>query len=154
MKVELQGPNECMLATIAALADVPLATVRARALRLTGGASWYVVASYYPRLYWAAARWLAEEYGVVAAVALKPLVAGAHPPRRWRRLPAGRGSIIFRFGKRYHICPFADGLIYDPMTPETPQTLAEYRQRYPRCRVVTVQAEAKAEPAIGWETTT
>ena len=143
MRVENQGKSECMLATIAALSDRPLAEVRDYACKLGRVRKW---SSMFPT----SARVRASKptfWRVVPAVAhlfggapLARLIDGRGNPSGSmgpvRKLPAeGRGVVRLSF-KQYgnrrpgHIVPWENGRIYDPAdSPIVGYTLAEYLKR-------------------------
>ena len=125
MKVEPQGPNECMLATIAALANVPLAEVRERALKYAKATCWADVV--YTKQYWKTVHALRRAY--------KAPVPTRATFYRWHNSAtvcgadvslSGRGSVVVKADAytRYHIMPFEDGHVYDTSTPNPrPETI-------------------------------
>jgi hypothetical protein len=149
MIVPQQGSMECGLATIAALADVSLDRVRAVAhevQRATGREF-----RQRPNL-----RTIAEHFGGAALAELcgfdfpcyeRPTSDGQAARRlgpRTRKLPLKGRGVVRVHVSRYrsgHIMPWADGLVYDPMDPSRPMTLAEWRKENPRWKVTYITVE-------------
>jgi hypothetical protein len=71
--------------------------------------------------------------GILATITTSASSGGAvsYLSRRTRVLPkVGRGTASFHWRgtpEAHHIIPWEDGLLYDPESPETPRTLAQYR---------------------------
>lgn len=150
MKVERQGPKECMLATLAALRNVPLESVRKRACFLAGVKDWEEVFGYQIvegqcyTMWELVVRKLGEEmnipYDNIASQSIEfEGMAIAMKPIEITILPKGKGAIstILNYeGKAYyHIAPFENGRIYDPEAHsdylrEHGQTLEEYLKSY------------------------
>lgn len=136
MVVERQGTGECALSTMAALAGRSLAEVRAVAQQEAARCG---RAFYWNRVLVRVAREVGGEHlaallGIRAGYEATTTSAVKRLSSRIRRLPAtGRGVARFRFrGARIgHVCPWQDGLIYDPEAPEAPKTLAEWRAANP-----------------------
>lgn len=152
--IEQQGPQECILATIAALAAVPLAEVREMALtaarRFRPGVKVWSDTFGKFGCYRRVVEHVAIQYHLLAVVDHCAADGeGALPlSNKARKLPAiGRGVIRFhkknsKRGAQGHICPWQDGLIYDP-APAEPKgdTLAEYRVRNFHLRVTFIRQE-------------
>jgi hypothetical protein len=147
MKVERQGENECMLATLAALSGQPLAIVRRLALGHAGADCWARMLRERDR-YWTAVDATAadlrmERFLDAVKAALREaqsdrearsdalaVLAGNAPPS----LPAvGRGAVLAVSPRTGHIMPWQDGLVFDPESedPSVGITLPEYRRRRP-----------------------
>jgi hypothetical protein len=133
MKVERQGPEECMLSTVAALAGKSLVEIRKEACQAAGVTRW--VDSLAPGQtfrYWDGVDHLLSHYG------LKGLIprwhSDLHPPSTTSLLrpslpKCGRGSIMVELGGRRplnHIAPWENGRVYDPNDPKVGRTLPEY----------------------------
>ncbi len=155
MKVEQQGYNECLLATIAALSNTPLKTVRKYACERAGYEHWsQMIDNVDAGTYWIYAKDIAYLFGGPDMWALIG-PAGSHVPGSsvseldtygMRKLPdKGRGTITFKSKRRgvriSHIAPWKDGLIYDPENPKTPMTFRQYLKLRPRMKVWTVTIE-------------
>lgn len=148
MRVEQQGRNECMLATIAALSDRPLAEVRSYACGLGGVRVWSRIFNTRARTrtgkptFWAVINKTATHFGgdplmkTVYGLGISGLVGAVH-----RDLPAtGRGVVRLKrkSGRGSgHIIPFENGLVYEPASahPEVGVTLREYLTFNPRLRL-------------------
>lgn len=159
MNVEQQGPNECMLATIAALAGAALDDVREEGNRQAaayGYESWngMYAATFHGPTYWqevvarvcarfdstSATGWL------VSRPVAWPAMSASIPEgdttihslsSRLRSLPAtGRGAVRVRYGQRLHIMPYENGMLTDPQTLWC-GTLADWR-RSSRWHVVSI----------------
>jgi hypothetical protein len=133
-----------MLATIAALADEPLANVRAFALQTVRLRKWarFVRNARVRRMPWqSAVDIIARQFGgagLAATMMATPdsLIVGQYD----KTLPArGRGTVRLTVkGRRLaHIVPWCDGFMYDPMDPDpmVGMTLAEYLAANPRLSV-------------------
>jgi len=139
LSVEKQGHDECMLSTIAALAEMPLGYVRGIALAGSGACTWGAhmpFGTYYKGVSFAC-HVLDPSGKLNALVDYTKLHPTASEPavtrlsRKVRKLPAnGRGTVTLRRGLRAHIAPWADGLIYDPNLPTAPVDLTTFRRRY------------------------
>jgi len=118
IRVELQGYNECALATLAALADKPLNWIRETACSYAGVTRW---ADADPRTFWMALTKTAADVGL------------ANNVKNWRRYMGtgtisatslkGRGSIIIRGEGAAHAMAYENGLVYDPNSPLRPGSL-------------------------------
>lgn len=142
MKVERQGPYECGLATMAALHGCSLAEV----LKVNKGV---VVENGYKHFYSCialdqTARRL-DPSGVLAHLCgfWQSVLGAGHVDvtndvkylsARLKALPTkGRGVVRSRGRTNTgHIAPWENGLVYNSLTPDLPQTLAEYRKSFPR----------------------
>ncbi len=150
MKVERQGHNECVLATIAALTETPLWEVRRKACMFAEIAldDWASM-MYDAKKFWDVTERVAMFYGGPNMWAMVG-PAGRYVPgssvsemylHGMRKLPdKGRGTITFRSKRRgknkvSHIMPWKDGLIYDPETPKTPMTFRQYRNLRPSMKI-------------------
>ena len=138
MKVERQGTNECMLATIAGLLGRPLDQVRAEACRAGQVDRWNDLISR-PGAYWQAVE-------QVAGPDLYPIVNCRYSTtvptaREWTIPNSGRGVIVvtFRDSPTSHIMPWENSLIYDPMDPH-PVTLQDWLLANPEATVITVRS--------------
>ena len=142
MIVERQGQFECALSTMGALMRMPLETIRPHALAAAHSTG-------EPIYKHATLRVLANRLDpsgyllmlcggfhtgrVVTAIASSASSGGTISfLSRWTRvLPkVGRGTASFHWRgtpSAHHIMPWEDGLLYDPESPETPWTLAQYR---------------------------
>mgnify|MGYP001606345022 CR=1 FL=1 len=128
MRVEKQGEFECMLATIAALADTSLSDVRTRACQLAGIDQWRQIEG--TARYWSAVDKLISEYKVLGVPTGQEYPRRYSPPSsdtNWKLPAVGKGSVAFQYTNTptTHICPFEDGLVYDPSYPSHPRTLAK-----------------------------
>lgn len=155
MKVEKQGLNECVLATIAALTKTPLSEVRKTACLFAGIEidDWCSVLDDVKK-FWEITESVAMRFGGPNMWAMvSPVgrfVAGSSVSQMdihgMRKLPdKGRGTITFKSRRRgtkmSHIMPWKDGLIYDPETPRTPMTFRQYRKLRPRMKIWIVTIE-------------
>jgi len=140
MLVARQRPKECMLATIAALANRPYPEVRAYARKIMGK-SW---ASHWgrrpstrsPISFRSAVLDVASEFGGIALATL--VDSNDRNGGSLRELPtSGRGVVRFINRRRLltgHIAPWCDGLIYDT-DGSAPCTLAAYLSKHPWARL-------------------
>ena len=134
MKVEAQGRNECVLATIAALSSRPLSEVRDLACEVAMVDTWNEVLG--TPQYWSTVASVARTFRVTGVPTLREWkaaqrTAGSVPPASTKAvLPTtGQGSVAFRYSDRGpHICPFENGYLYDSSsdTPMRPRTLEEF----------------------------
>lgn len=149
MKVELQGDGECMLATIAALSNRPLAEVRKVACRAAGIEKWREVITPCWTPYWAAVTFVAEYFGGKTLLNLVGDWKGVSPPGSVRCLPKsisklpkhGKGAVVMDMGQEEdttHIMPWENGRIYDPETPKSSYTIRQWLQRYPYAKVARI----------------
>lgn len=150
MKVEKQGHNECVLATIAALTEAPLQDVRNTACKLAGVApdDWSSLLGDVNK-FWEAVEDVSMRFGGVNMWAMvgpmgRTMVLGSTVKRLdvhgMRKLPdKGRGTITVKSTKRgtkiSHVMPWKNGIIYDPENPETPMTFRQYRKAKPTMKV-------------------
>lgn len=117
MRVEKQGKSECALATIAALADVPLAKVRTAARERTGCA-WSKIET---KVFWATIKLLLRQFG------LPERLAATWYKQQSKKVPtrphlAGKGTLIIHtlHFSVTHIMPYENHLLYDPEYPARP----------------------------------
>lgn len=158
MKVERQGHNECILATIAALTETPLREVRNKACVLAGVETddWNsVVTGRFRSKFWDVSESVSMFFGGPNMWAMvgpmgRTIVPGSTvkriDPYGMRKLPdKGRGTITVKSTRRgtaiSHIMPWKDGMIYDPENPKTPMTFRQYRKIKPRMKVWIVTIE-------------
>ena len=133
MKMEPQGSEECMLATLATLRGRSLAAVRAEA-RALAGASWQELMAQRHRT--AQPNQTTEKLWDTVHRLAGPL-APCFPrltitPTGIPPMPAGRGTVmVFFHGRHTHMMAYEDGLLYDPGSPEIPRTQEEYLALYP-----------------------
>lgn len=140
MWVEQQGYFECMLATIAALANVSLTEVRETACTRAKVDCWEKVCYSYI-LFWDTIRYLKRYYHV----------SGVPGTNRYNTIPGnaqtlvGKGSISIRPINflNTHIMPFENGLIYDPNQSRSPFPLEDLEKRYPKWEVVKIMKSRK-----------
>lgn len=123
MRVEQQGKDECMLATIAALKGVPLAEVRSKALIMGKISKWTILVRR-PLAFWKVTKALCLEYDIpFDIVEYRALIN--QPSSGYNNLleipNKGKGVVtvrIFGIDDDYcylqHIMPFENGLVYDP----------------------------------------
>jgi hypothetical protein len=154
MRVESQGNSECMLATIAALADRSLAEVREYACDLAGVRKWSRVCNTIARTragkptFWSVVPKVAQHFGGDGLLALVDMrwesmsaSAGGVTTSKLALPAIGRGTVRVvyreRAGRSGHIMPWADGLIYDPASidPSVGVTLEKYLEFHPYYRV-------------------
>lgn len=141
MKVYSQEDSECLLATIASVADVPYATVRNKAreiLAVPGFESWAQMSQFAGMLakHGGTTLWwkMVEEavlafklpMGLFVPPILHSALAPAHrnPVVTMSDIPAvGRGTLMlaYEFGPK-HIAAFENGLVYDSANPRTALT--------------------------------
>lgn len=156
MKVEKQGFNECILATIAALTETPLREVRNKACMLAGVETddWNSVV-HKTHKFWDVSESVAMFFGGPNMWAMvgpmgRTIVPGSTvkriDPYGMRKLPdKGRGTITVKSTRRgtaiSHIMPWKDGMIYDPENPKTPMTFRQYHNFKPRMKVWIVTIE-------------
>jgi hypothetical protein len=151
MHVDPQGHNECALATLAALAHVPLSTVRRTACDVARVGHWANVIDEYGKRFNIALAKVARIYGgsrLVFHVCGLCDVSGESPlkllSKNARTLPfKGRGTVRAHRSNRHvgHIAPWEDGLIYNPTDPTTTMTLKEFRQKYGHISRITYEGE-------------
>lgn len=157
MRGELQGKDECNLATIGDLTRTPLAIVRELALAMAPSfQTWGDLVDYCRRggpdgtkVYWAgiahAALQLDPSGSVLDAIRLASHVRGRIAYTAGAKGWTGRKKTLPRKGKGAivlvpivdvngpgHIVPWENGLAYDPNPPLRALTLAELRSRYLR----------------------
>lgn len=137
MKVEHQGHNECMLATLAALAEVPLSEVRELACTVAEKKTWAefcaaVISQGDVAVYWQVVNYLIRYYNLplnLVNLESNNIYMGEGD---FDRVPAtGRGTILVALGGgSYHIMPWENGKVYDPnKAPYDGESLASYIQR-------------------------
>jgi hypothetical protein len=141
MKVERQGIEECMLATVAALAGESLLTIRTEACSAAGVTRW--ADTFKPGQsgrYWDGITAVVDKYHLRPLITLwetdKP-GAGKRFDGRWVLPAKGKGAINLKWQEAshrwcYHIAPWENGLIYDPNDPKCGQTLPNYLVRLER----------------------
>jgi hypothetical protein len=106
MRHEIQGHDECFLATLAMLNDVSIDSVRTAVLEMTG------------LIVWSGAN--RETYQYVADMFNFPTDTWIAGPFNLpcETVPesalSGKGVIVVRFERSSHIVPFEDGIIYEP----------------------------------------
>ena len=136
MKVEKQEDQECMLATIAALADRSLAEVRALACGYARVKTWN--ATLRGPKYWKTVRYLVRtlkvtgvpterEWGAQRSSRMLAVLTASTPALVLP--PTGRGSVTFKTRKGVsHICAFEDGRLYNSGNgpPDRPYTIKEF----------------------------
>ena len=139
MRVERQGPDECMLATLAALADTTLAHVRA----LSGVPSWADDVIGWPGRYQDATDRLCVALRLPQIVLSGP--TGSVAPFLPR---TGRGYVhVGRVTGWGHIMPWEDGRLCDPEDPLGRwRTLAEWLAARPGYTVLRVQTIGRTIP--------
>jgi hypothetical protein len=138
MKVELQGTNECMLVTMAALAGRSLSETRTLACKAAGVSRWTDA--------FKAGQSFRYQDGVNAvrkAYRLTNLVPKfvPEPPKVWRLPKSGRGSISISHGSLFtfaHVAPYSNGLIYDPNDPTVGRTLRQWLRWLEHCGLKSV----------------
>ena len=150
MLVEKQGVDECMLATIAALAGRTLDETRRIACKAARVRKWHSLFNHGNRhdLYRAGVLAVCREYDpsgrLLRLVGRKPsgwsYSAVSMPAdengvkvvmRGSMELPLGyHGSITIGRPGVSHICPWRDGKVYDPNHPETPTSLNAILSHY------------------------
>lgn len=136
MRIEQQGPYECVLATMGALTGRSLAELREIAakhgFRYTRPSGMNPMADY-----------------LDPSGRLRKLLGYDHPPHvvaetgysgvtrvdgRWKRaLPEkGRGVVRVKFGRKHwgHMMAWEDGIVLNPQSPDERLTLREYCKRY------------------------
>lgn len=151
MRGELQGKNECLLATIADLTKTPMAQVRATALAYSGKSHWDEIYEHITNrgqiddFFWKVAFYLCDVYDPTKKLA-HAIIKAAGTTQQMRdactaatlldssitELPAkGRGVIVLlHVWGRGHIVPWEDGLAYDPNLPGVGDTLDWLKFRY------------------------
>ena len=140
LKVEQQGTNECMLATIAALLGRPLDQVRAEACRAARVDKWgdLIYPHHQTERYW-------QTVERVAGPGLYPIVYcrdGTMVPSGEKTIPnVGRGVVVVIYDDppAAHIMPWANGVIYDPIDPH-PVTLEDWLRDHPTATILTVRS--------------
>lgn len=123
MKVELQGPNECSLATIAALVNEPLGRIRELALAIANqDKKWWQYATTWDNVQ----NSMVLSFGVLSCICDFVnldigVILGSPKFRQNKELPSlGRGAVAIKYKNtnppRGHIAPYENGLIYDPQS--------------------------------------
>lgn len=152
MRVERQGRGECVLATIAALAEVSLQEVREVACAAMGVSEWSeIVTPARVDRFIKGVRAAVRHFQVRGIPSTHYLVAGDQPRIKQTLPKKGRGSIIVQSGGHgSHIAPFEDGLVYNPTEPDYPQTLEAYLANHPGWEVVkiTVARKSRRRPTV------
>ena len=155
-RVERQQPQECLLATLAALSGQPYSYVRAKAhhfLRewyaqetgsIPADCSWRDHAIGHIDSYCYAADCLTELLG------LQRISFSSTPTGRDWTIPLrGQGYIRFKFKytNSSHITPWRDGLIYDVGANDPMQgvTLSDYLIQYPNDVVLAIETTQKGD---------
>ena len=125
MKVEKQKPTECVLATIAALSNIQLRSVRKFACRQAGIADWGEIIHMTGDEFWRVIHSIAKHYKVTGLPKElrfddKPIVTTGNSGGL-----QGRGSISLQIKSRLncHTMPFEEGIVYDPEYPTEPLPL-------------------------------
>lgn len=146
MRVEPQGPKECMLASIGALVGAPLAEVRACAMfHANRNKKWYQNAIIwedvcsFPALYWGCIASVCYSFDLDPSVCLPNIAAS-----RRNYLPnIGKGLISITYTKKPmfgvakeigHVAPYENGQIWDPdfvaVRGYSPETLEQFTSKY------------------------
>ena len=129
MKMESQGSEECMLATLAALQGRSLEAARAEA-RALAGASWPELMAQRHQTAQATEKIWDTIHRLAGPLApCFPRLATA--PTGIPPMPAGKGTVMVFFNGCVHMIAYEDGLLYDPENPEIPRTQEEYLALYP-----------------------
>ena len=144
MRLQRQGIDECQLATIAMLADVPLQKIRTRALELTQTATWtsYFVTPSALRLksFWSVMSILCGEYGI--RMTLPDTDTGVTPGEAPTINLSGRGQITIIWNTdAAHAMAYESGLVYDgnatePMLWDT--WLSKEANKYKQCGIKSI----------------
>ena len=123
MKVEKQKPTECVLATIAALSNTQLRSVRKFACKRAGIADWGEIINMTGDEFWRIVASVARHYKVTAMP--KALRFDDKPISSNSGILQGRGSISLQIKSHLncHTMPFEDGIVYDPEYPDKPLSL-------------------------------
>jgi len=131
MRVEIQGYDECMLATISALSRVPLEKVRKRALETAKANSWSFVSNLpSQKLFWSTVNILKKEFGIPDKLPDTEAQVIIGNDKKRKLPPSREGSLIIIYnGKETgHIVPFSNEYIYGTLG-EKPVTLKEYEKK-------------------------
>lgn len=138
MKVERQGPCECILATFAGLAEIPLDDVRDCAYNILGGPWWATATkqNVLPAIAGLGHHFNAPDVAATVSAGAH-IIPNSHPFRRAPRLPkAKRGAILLQLYNplQSHILPFEGGYVYDPseVHDQSAETLGQLLRRYRR----------------------
>ena len=130
MRHERQGKQECQLATLAMLADIPLTDVRWFALSWAGVNQWLAV--------WGTGKFWPTVSAVKEVLGLNLSLVNRQSGSNMRRgAPksaelSGRGQLSFRqLGGAWHAVAYEDGVVYDPVF-EGPMPVATWMQRIGR----------------------
>ena len=125
MKVEKQKPTECVLATIAALSNIQLRSVRKFACKRAGIATWEEMRHMTGSRFWMIVESVARHYKVTAMPKAlrfddKPIVISGDGG-----ILQGKGSISLQIKSHIncHTMPFEEGIVYDPEYPTEPLPL-------------------------------
>ena len=121
MRLQRQGINECQLATIAMLADVPLLKIRTRALEIAQIPTWtgYFVTPPALRLinFWSIMSILCGEYGV--HMTLPNTNTGVTPGEAPTINLSGKGQITIIWDNgAAHAMAYENGIVYDSNATE------------------------------------
>ena len=151
MKVEKQGSDECVLATIAALADRPLAEIRQLACKVAGVKVWAHAVQ--TPSYWRAIKYLCNRFGGNLKYHFTSYKYGDPPPGASVEvlsndiidLPEkGKGTVIIwrTKGKRIsHIMPWSNGKVCDPANPSNWYSLREIKAIFKNWKVNYITSE-------------
>lgn len=131
MHVERQGTCECLLATVAALSDRPLSTVRKLAQEYSGEAWTYTWTS--PSRVTATMDYLCETLGLPPIDSSCDVDTGTE----WTLPATGRGYVRVYIIGAGHIMPWENGQVCDPMDPVW-MTLDEWLRGNPGWSVRTI----------------
>ena len=134
-----QQDSECMLVTIAALADVPLSVIRQQACEFAKVPNWSAVPN--TPMYWPTIKKLCVDFNLTGIPTKKEWYKKVLPRRRPRQIPSGKGSIGFRYRGGAHISPFEDGFLYETVYPNQAYTLEQYLKRNPFTKVIDIWVE-------------
>ena len=137
--IETPQDDECMLATIAVLADVPLSVIRQRACEFAKVPNWSAIPNTF--MYWLTVNKLCIDFNLTGIPTIEEWRKKVSLRRQPRQIPSGKGSIGFCDARGAHICPFEDGLIYDPNDPSHPRTLKQYLKRNPFAEAIGIWVE-------------
>jgi hypothetical protein len=141
MKVPRQEHQECMLATLAALSNVDVGTVKSLAFYHANVTSWsdlfientgYASQEQSDR-FWYAVRMTCRDLGLSTSCICKRDDLINPGSSEINSIPKiGRGSLSVRFENNAHIVPWENGLIYDPERwhDGSGETLAQFIARH------------------------